>query len=100
MIAATSAGSPCVRRSGMGCEADSQELSDHLLAGAALERGVAGQRTEQRRAQRIHVRCRRRRRALEHFRRGERRRTGDHPVAVSKPPAILAIPKSVSCGSP
>ncbi|COY59016.1 Uncharacterised protein [Mycobacterium tuberculosis] len=22
------------------------------------------------------------------------------PVAVSKPPAILAIPKSVSCGSP
>ena len=58
---------------------DPQELSDHLLAALALECGMAGQRTEQRRTQRIHVRCRRRRRALEHFRRRESRRPGDHP---------------------
>ena len=52
---------------------DPQELGHHLLARAAFEGGVPGQRAEQCRAKGIDIRRRRRHRALEHFRRGERR---------------------------
>ena len=71
--AATSAGSPCSRRSGIGWEVIRRNWATTCSPRAAFEGGVPGQRAEQRRAKGIHVRRRRRHRALEHFRRGERR---------------------------
>ena len=50
-----------------------------MFTALPFEGGVTGKCTEERRAQRVHVRRRRRRVALEHFWRRECGRTGDHP---------------------
>ena len=57
---------------------DSKELGDHLLAAAALVRGVAGQGAKQRRAKRVDVGRNGRCGTLQYFGCGECRRTGDH----------------------
>ena len=79
---------------------DPQELGDDLLAAAAFERGVTGEGAEQRGTEAVDI-----------GRRGRRItpstsgavKAGDPvttPVAVSKPPAMCAIPKSANSGSP